>query len=277
MNNEDLLNKMLNQSTQPSEVVKDILEYENRHIEKVNSSFNKFYFYFEHAFELIVNVVHKFNYISKEDYPKHRIIQFLLLKNNISPLFSAFERLKRGFYYDSLILLRACYEAIIKIYFSSYNPKDADVVLLYKTPKGRRQFNLTNFVRDHLKVDWEFIYRLLSGFSHSNNASTLSELVDLAKNGQNDVLDFKLEYDEDLLSITFNVTNFILWNYLNILLELFVQSKEDEFGDDLYNNLVITEKAFGEIIKATPNNFAKTYDDVRNIFEEIRKRKNSND
>ena len=194
----------------------------------------------------------------------------------MGPLFSGFERSVSGFYDEGLILFRACYEAIIKVYFISFYPSDYEAVLVRKLPKGKRQFNLSNFVDTDLKVDWDFIYRLLSRYTHGNTAKTLLELLDLSRNGQTEPISFELMYNEDRFSTTMNMCNFIVWNYLKVFQELLVKPVESSFDPKLLKNLSDTEKVFGAMIKLTPNKkFANTYDEVIQIFNKIAEREKS--
>lgn len=272
---ESLVKEMLNNSEHPSATVLKMYEFTNKHKSFASKKFNGFTLYFEHAFELLVDLVFAINYSPKKQYPKYRTPQIFLLKNNLGPLFSGFERSVSGFYDEGLILFRACYEAIIKVYFISFYPSDYEAVLVRKLPKGKRQFNLSNFVDTDLKVDWDFIYRLLSRYTHGNTAKTLLELLDLSRNGQTEPISFELMYNEDRFSTTMNMCNFIVWNYLKVFQELLVKPVESSFDPKLLKNLSDTEKVFGAMIKLTTNKFANTYDEVIQIFNKIAEREKS--
>lgn len=266
---------MLNNSKQPSAAIMEIYSFTNIHKSYINNKYKGFVHHFEHAFELFVDLIFAINFFPKTNYPKHRTSQFFLLKNNLNPLFSGFERSISGFYDDGLILFRACYEAIIKIYFISFFSNDLEAVLVRNLPKGKKQFNLTQFIENDLNVDWKFIYRLLSGYTHGNTSKTLFEILDLNRNGQDKPISFDLVYNEDNFSITLNICNFIVWNYLKIFLELMIKPMEDSFEPKLLKNLIDSEKAYEAIIKSTPNKIALTYNDVKNIFSVISEKESS--
>lgn len=267
---EKLISKMYKYTGTPSRVVLDIKNFEDFHTRLMLREFGRYIGHFKHGFDLLVNVVILINYLDKKSWPKHRTLQFLLLKNNLNPLYSAFDRLVKGFYFDATILLRTTYEAFIKILFISYFPNDPYVALVSKTPRGQLQFNLTNFLKDHLKVDWGFIYNISSSFSHSYNFQTLSEAAQIHKQGQKGVICFELKYDEKAMSIPLNFSLFLLWCLIKTSMLLFVNPKDKKVKPDFYTKLTTTEKAFGAMIKTMPNKWATTFDDVERILKEVK-------
>ena len=267
---EKLIGEMYKHAEAPSQVVLDIKYFEDSHTRLMLKKFNRYISHFEHSFDLLVNLILLINYLDKKSWPKHRILQFLLLKNNLNPLYSAFDRLVKGFYFDATILLRTTYEAFIKILFISYFPNDPYVALASKTPKGQLQFNLTNFLKDHLRVDWNFIYNVSSSFSHSYNFQTLNEAVQIHKQGQKGIICFELKYDEKAMSIPVNFNLFLLWCLIKISMLLFINPKDKKVKPDFYIKLTTTEKVLGATIMTMPNRWATTFDDVERILKEVK-------
>lgn len=270
-----VIEKMLDNSSKPSKVVTDIFEYEEKHISYMLNRHNGFISQFEHSYELIVDLMIALNYFPKDHFPKHRSTQIVLLNNNLKPLFSGFERLKKGFYEDSLTLFRVCYDAIIRIYFISFHPNDFEAALIDKRPKGKRRFNLTNFIKHDLDVEWEYIYSLMSNFSHANKSKTLIDILDIVRDGQQGLIQLELKHDDILLSNSMNISYFITWNYLKIFLDLFIRPKEKEFNQDLLKNLIDTEKAYSRIIQSMPNKISNSYEDLIKIYKKIEEKENA--
>lgn len=267
-----LIEQMLSHSSKPSKVVQEILEYEQKHISYMVSEYHKFILQFEHAYELIVDLMIALNYFPKDNFPKHRSTQIILLNNNLKPLFSGFERLKRGFYEDSLTLFRVCYDTIIRIYFISFYPKDFEAVLVDKLPEGRRRFNLTNFIKNDLDVDWSYLYSLMSHVSHANRSKTLIDILSILRNGQKTPIQLEFKIDTELMSSSINILYFICWNYLKIFFDLFIRPQEKKFNQDILRNLIDTEKVYSRIIQAMPNKISNSYGDVIKIYKKIKEK-----
>lgn len=269
---EKLISEMNKHYENPSQVVLEIKSFEDAHTKRMLKEFGRYVGYFENGYDLLLNIVFLVNYLNKKTWPTHRSIQLLLLKNNLGSLYSAFDRLMNSFYSDATILLRTVYETYIRILFISFFPNDQYVSLVSKPPKGKMKFNLTNFTKSHLKVDWDFIYSVQSSFSHSHKYQTLHELIQIHKQGQRDFICFELKFDEKNASIPMNLSLFLLWCLIKISALLFIDPKDKKVKQGFYSKLVATEKALGAIIMSMPNKFAKTFDDVERITEEIKTR-----
>lgn len=68
---ESLVKEMLNNSEHPSATVLKMYEFTNKHKSFASKKFNGFTLYFEHAFELLVDLVFAINYSPKKQYPKY--------------------------------------------------------------------------------------------------------------------------------------------------------------------------------------------------------------
>lgn len=139
---EKLIDEMYKHTETPSQVFLDIHSFEDDHAKLMLKKFGKYIDYFKHSFDLLVNLVHLVNYLDKQSWPKHRSLQFLLLKNNLKPLYSAFDRMIKGFYGDAIILLRTPYEAFIKMLYMSYYPDNAYQALLSNSESSKGNQNL---------------------------------------------------------------------------------------------------------------------------------------
>lgn len=100
----------------------------------------------------------------------------MLAAYNVKTFYSALDRLTKGYYEDSITLTRGLYETFVRTLFISCHPDDAYNALIFKPPKGERAFNLTNFLRNELGLEWETKYGVMSTFAHSNSLQVLSAL-----------------------------------------------------------------------------------------------------
>jgi hypothetical protein len=224
---------------------------------------------FECAYELIIDLTKSVNYVDKANWPFRRTLQFLLLKNSLYPLYSSFDRLLKGFYDDSVILLRTTYEAFIRILYLSYFQEEVNTILADKLKKGQRKFNLTNFLRDDLKVDWGFIFSISSSFSHSYQYQTLEEAIDISQNDQTELICFKLEFNEDKASIPMNFQVFLLWGMIKFSKLLFYVCQQHGFNEKYQKKISATEEAIGLFIKTIKNKWSITYNDIERIYNEV--------
>lgn len=264
---------MLALNLEPANVVSKVQEYENKHQEKVDQELGGFANHFEIGFDQLVKLIELVNYVEKKTWSTARTVQFLAVKNNLAPLYSSYNRLISGFYGDALILLRTVYETMLRILFISYMDCDPYIPFVRNVPDGKPKFNVTNFTRDHLKVEWGSIYRMLSTFAHSNSYDTLADARKLHEQGHTEVIGFNLEYDEEMMSAPANLTYFLLWGLFKLSLPLFLSEEKDE-NVLLYviSGFESCERAFGAIVKEMPNNLSNVYDDMERIVAEVKEK-----
>lgn len=214
----------------PSKVVLDIKQYESQHLEKILKDYGRFVQQFGLYYDLIVEAVMAINYIDHAKWPKNRWRQFILLVHNLKSLYSSFDRLIKGFYEDSIILIRPVYEAFIKnIYITCY-PDDPHFII-GRGKKESTKFNLTNFVKDELKLNWND-YFLYSTIAHSNIYSVLKEVCDI-KNEQREPIALKFEFDKKLCEISIMDISFLLLVNLKLLDALFITECNNILKEDL--------------------------------------------
>ncbi|MFH2035752.1 MAG: hypothetical protein ABIJ45_05060, partial [Candidatus Zixiibacteriota bacterium] len=78
-----LVEIMLSYAQSPSEVIRKINDFEKRHLRYVHDTqINPFFHHFEHVFEELCNMIFAVNYVDKKDWPKHRVVQYLIVSNN---------------------------------------------------------------------------------------------------------------------------------------------------------------------------------------------------
>lgn len=212
-------------------VVHDIYDFENKHYNKVSVDYGRFISQFELYYSLVADLIHAVNYIDKKNWPAHRSTQFLIAVHNLKTIFSAFNRLIKGYYGDSLILIRPVYEAIIKMIYITCYPDFPYDVAAGKKMGGDKQFNLTNFIKDELKLNWHD-YSMFSAVSHANWIYVLRDGAKYSKEKQTEPIALSYKYDKDFLTVPLNFINFLLLAYLKFTVTLFATS---------YNNILKKE------------------------------------
>lgn len=258
--------------TEPSQVVLDIKRYEKDHLRKVSKEFGRFVNRFEFYYGLMAKITKGVNYIEKLNWPKHRSVQFMLIVYNLNSIYSSFDRLVKGFYEDSIVLFRPAYEAFIKVIYITCYPDDPCSIVTGLKSSSVKQFNLTNFVKHELKLDWSD-YHLLSIISHAKGYSVLTEVVKISREGQKEPITSELKFDEKMFELGTSYIDFLLLVYLKIIVCLFTTS---------YNRILkkeMVEKAkelivLGErIISLHPKDYwpqlMEDIEDILKMIEEV--------
>jgi hypothetical protein len=83
-----------------------IQDYESKHTLWVLNEYGRFVSQFEHFFDILNDLIVAINYIPKDSWPAHRSIQFLLTANNVRFFYNSFDRLIKGFWVESMVVLR---------------------------------------------------------------------------------------------------------------------------------------------------------------------------
>lgn len=263
--------------TGPSQVILDISRYEQGHLRKVSKEYGRFVAQFKLFYDLVVEITRRVNYIEKSNWPKHRSVQFMLIVHNLKNIYSSFDRLVKGFYEDSIVLDRPAYEAFIKvIYITCYPDDPLSVVSGRKSSSGRR-FNLTNFVKDELKLDWRD-YRLFSIISHAKAYSVLTEAVRISREGQKEPITLEFKFDEKLFELGANDIIFLLLVYLKIIVCLFTTSHnhilKKEMVEKAKELIVLRQKSMSLHPKDYWPHVIKDTEDIFKMIEEVEGGKN---
>jgi len=254
----------------PSKVVLDIGQYQTTHANKILKEYGRFVSQFELYYDLIVEIFHAVNYVDKAGWPKHRSIQFLLFVHNLKSLYSSFERLIHGFYEDSIILARPVYEAFIKSIYITCDPVDPYAVVAGLKGNMQKKFNLSNFLKDDLKLEWHD-YRLFSALTHANQYLVLKEAIDIYQQGQKDAITLKFQFDKKLFELGVNVISYLLLVDLKAIITLFATNSNHILKNEMIKKaerlIDLRERDFSLHPK---DYWPKVIKDTKDIFEMIK-------
>jgi hypothetical protein len=207
----------------PSDVISRLLEEERAHAAQFMTDYGRYAAHFEAVYSAYVRLLDDVNFIDKAGWPTHRGVQYVLLSYNAKTFYSAFDRLLRGHYEDCITLTRGLYETFVRAVWASAYRDNAHNVLVSKLPPGEPAFNLTNFLRDHLHLEWETSYGVFSAFAHSNGFLTLQSLVRLAEpDHEPERFDVHVTFDKRLAETAMPLLTFALLTHLRFTLELLV-------------------------------------------------------
>lgn len=207
----------------PSQLVLDIKDLEVEHFKRFNSEYGRWVAQFEVQYSALVSALDAINYVGRSAWPAHRSVQYALLAYNVKSLFSASDRICRGYYEDGITLTRGAYEAFIRVLFVSCYPDDAYSTLIARPPPGVPRFNLANFLKDHIGVEWDTKYSVFSPFAHSNSLRTIQALKRAIElEGEPELFGFQIAFDEKLAEASLPLLNFVLLTHLRFVLERLV-------------------------------------------------------
>lgn len=251
----------------PSDVVEDIKNAELVFLAKTERDYGRFMDQFKISYDLIVKLSRYLNYVER-GWPKHRSAQFLLLIHNLKSLYSAFDRLTKGFYEDSFILIRPPYESILKIVFITCYPGRPYFPIVGKD-ENKTTFNFTSFMNDQLKLKWSE-YDIYSWASHANKYSVMTDAKALYLGEKKDDISLKFKYNEKLLQVGINSIQFVSWFYLKLILKLFVTKDYNSHAKDLRAKAerlcFLRESA---LLLSPSKSIPKAVKDSNNLFEMI--------
>ena len=182
------------------------------------------------GYTALAEAVDMVNFLSKDAWPEHRGAQYLLVAENIKSFRSAQDRLMKGYYQDCGAITRSLYEAFVRVLFMSLCSEHWSSAIAHPTPSGQRKFNLTALLKD-LGLDWEPIYRLLSGVAHSNRQSVLQRIAALAM-ADEEVrrYGYRNEFDSAQVNVYLPVLDFVLWVHLRIIWDVVLESRSDSIS-----------------------------------------------
>ncbi len=229
MNNRDLA--LLRQradtlcNRKPRQLIPEIRLFEEKHYLVALKEYGRIVAQFELFYDLINEIIIGVNYIDHRSWPKHRSLQLLLVNHNLKTIYSAFERAIKGFYEDSLNLLRTNYEALVRVIWISCYPDRAGAGV-HEHKDGGREFNLTEFIKDDLKLNWRS-YKFLSVFTHGNQPAVMYDWIDIFKKIKKEPISIELKFDKKYLEVALNYLIFLSYSYLKTTIDLFVTSKND--------------------------------------------------
>jgi hypothetical protein len=189
-------------SRPPSEICLNIIAFRNAHQTKALDHLPRYVKIFEDAFESLSRAIDGLNFARKENWKKHNTLQAVFLSKVPKTLFSAFQQVINGDYYEALATCRIAYETLLRICFIEISPEHQFSTI--KAVKGSPDFQPTNFLRDILKVvEKDPFYEFLSLPVHSHKYSVLKDMVKGQQNGGL-LFDLGFEYNEKDLQYSFN-------------------------------------------------------------------------
>ena len=262
----DEIQKLLNetQNDTPAKTTQDIYQYINKHQSLVVKEFSGYVKYFEDYFDVLNIVISSLNYLPKETWPHYKGLQYLMFPETLKTLHRAFEDIVAGYYDEAVMLLRSVYETYVKMIFIACYPEDYEAV--FRDRKGKRNFNCTNFVKDELRFDWEFIYRFMSYASHSKMHLILAELIKLSKKEEKNPIRLEYKYDKDAISRPMNLSTFLLYALFNLMMVTFKDDIDNSTIDkkDIARMIKI-DKALKGVLESLPNSLSSITKDIDKI------------
>jgi hypothetical protein len=197
-----MLQEFLKQT--PSKTTLDVYEFVRQHRGAAIQSVNGFVKNFEDFFEEMNMLVQLLNYPEKSDWTQRKGIQYILYPETMKTLHRAYEDAIDGYYDESLMLVRSVYEVFIKIVFLSCYPNEWEAVFYDR--KGKRNFSLTGFVQDHLKLDWSWLYKLMSKIYHGKVHRHLPTITQGAQ-GKHKAVILQYAFNQDSLNMCVNLVS----------------------------------------------------------------------
>ena len=249
-------------SQPPSGVCLSIISYRNTHKVKALAYLPVYVKVYEDTFESLVNAIHGLNFVRKENWKQHNTLQAVFLSKVPKTLFSAFDQLINGDYFEALATCRIAYEILLRVCFIEVLPEHQ--VSTIKSEKGTLDFKPTNFLRDTLKIaDKDPFYEFLSLPVHGHKYSVLKDIA----NGQQDnglLLYLGFGYDEKDLQLAFN--NLVVITYLAVRL---FQGLFNSFleGTEYF---LKGEEPLETLIKDLPNTFNTMPVLINQILEKLK-------
>ena len=209
----------------PSQTMIELAEFERDHLERFRQNYGRLHEQFAVAFDHLVAATERINYLDKSKWPSHRSLQFILLSHNLKSFPSAMDRLSKGYYEDSITLSHTLYETFVRMIFVSCYANDPFGAVT-TVPKGHPQFNLTNLVRDELRLDWRLLYENMSRFAHSNVPATMASLARLVERvGEPEWLGFQFDEDTAILEVTGTFLTFLLLTHTRFVIDVLIGSE----------------------------------------------------
>lgn len=197
-----------------SELCLDIINYREFHKAKSLTHLPVHVKLFEDAFEILAQAIQGLNFVEKQNWREHNTLQVAFFAKIPKTLFSAFQQIMNGDYYEGLATCRIAYETLLRVCFIERYPENQYSTIIPR--EGKICFQPTNFLKDILKVvDQDPFYEFLSLSVHSHKFTVMKTLVQ----GQNQgglLVDLGFEYDEKDLQLAFN--NLIVITYLAVRL-----------------------------------------------------------
>jgi hypothetical protein len=208
-------------------VTQGLPELERQHFGEFSTEYGRFVGQFEIQFSALASVVDQLNFVDKSAWPQHRPLQYVLVAYNLRSFVSALDRLARGYYEDCFAITRGLYETFVRLMWMSCHSEQAFVAVVRNAPAGLPQFNVTNFLRDQLKLEWGSQYSVLSAFAHSNSYGVLQAMQRNARReDEPERFGLGLAFRRDLAEAAIPLLQFVLLTHLRFVIERLVGHAE---------------------------------------------------
>jgi hypothetical protein len=247
-----------------SELCLDIINYRDCHKTKALSHLPVYIKLFEDTFELLAKAIQGLDFVEKQNWKKHNTLQVVFFESIPKTLFSAFQQIMSGDYFEGLATCRIVYETLLRICFIEVFPENQYSTII--SEKGKVSFQPTNFLKDTLKViDKDPFYEFLSLPVHSHKFTVLKTLVQGQKQGGL-LIDLGFEYEEKDLQLAFN--NLIVITYFAV--RLFQDLFNTFFSGLKY--LLEGEEPLATLIKDAPNSYSTIPILIERILDKLHKK-----
>jgi len=233
-----------------STTIGDVIRFKENHRKQFVGDYHGYVKIFEGAFEVAAQTTEALNYATKEKWARHRSSQYPFFPNILETLFRANDDFMDGFYDEANILNRSVFEGIVRIIWASCHQEHHSNIWT-KKQVGTPDFNVRNFLRDELKVDWEFIWNYTSMVTHSKRHRVVSLIMDLVRGKQRSV-SWNLKYDKYLVTHPMNVATDLLWMILRLIVVLFPDLQKKPFKAEGFERLLIAEAGLREMVAGIP-------------------------
>ena len=268
----DGLDAMCNKYT--TEASDNVLKYEEAQFfvkTHGDKSYGRFRGQFRLFFELANKIILGLNYIDKSKWPENRPIQFLFIVNNLRAIHTSTGILLRNNWEESMSVMRAPLEAFFRIVWISANPSRVSAGVA-KQKDGGKEFNLTNFIQDDLKLDWKD-YQMMSMKAHSNYISVIQDHLSLNEGTYEYPIMLKLKEDKVMFEVCVNYIIFLEILYLKYLVEVLVtDTHEEHLSEELISDARDYVRLKQEMLKTHPKDYwPSVADDIDDIIELIKR------
>lgn len=247
-----------------SELCLDIINYRDYHKDKALIHLPVHIKLFEDTFELLAKAIQGLNFVEKQNWEDHNTLQVVFFASIPKTLFSAFQQIMSGDYFEGLATCRIVYETLLRICFIEVFPANQYSTIILE--KGKVNFQPTNFFKDILKViDKDPFYEFLSAPVHSNKFTVLKNLVQSQKQGGL-LIDLSFEYEEKDLQLAFNSLIVITYFAVRLFQGLFNSFLSGQ------KYLLEGEEPLATLIKDAPNSFSTIPILIEKILDKLHKK-----
>lgn len=207
----------------PTDVAASLAASELDHRMQFSDAYGRFAAQYDVGVAALATLVEELNFVRRDGWPEHRAIQYVLVAYNLRHFDTAIDLVVRGRYEEAISLTRGLYETFVRLLFVSCHADSAYSVLASSPPKGVRRFNLTNFLRDELRLDWERKYGVMSAFAHSNvHRAGLALRRAATPAGEPEAFGLGLGFDAALAEAALPFMQFVLLAHLRFAVERLV-------------------------------------------------------